>query len=128
MAFGPGGPAHGDDPQGASLAIDRSRRTAWRTDWYTTSHFGDLKAGTGLLLDMGHRVTITSARIKLGAVPGADLQLRAGAPATLAGLRPVASATNAHGTIRLRLATPVRARYVLIWFTQLPPDPAAPTR
>jgi hypothetical protein len=124
VAFGPGGPAHGDDPQGASLAIDRSRRTAWSTDWYTTSHFGGLKAGTGLLLDMGHRVTITSARIKLGAVPGADLQLRAGAPATLAGLRPVASATNAHGTIQLRLATPVRARYVLIWFTQLPPDPA----
>jgi transcriptional regulator with XRE-family HTH domain len=124
VAFGPGGPAHGDDPQGASLAIDRSRRTAWRTDWYTTSHFGGLKAGTGLLLDMGHRVTISSARIRLGAVPGADLQLRAGAPATLAGLRPVASATNAHGTIRLRPATPVRARYVLIWFTQLPPDPA----
>jgi hypothetical protein len=124
VAFGPGGPAHGDDPQGASLAIDRSRWTAWSTDWYTTSHFGGLKAGTGLLLDMGHRVTITSARIKLGAVPGADLQLRAGAPATLAGLRPVASATNAHGTIQLRLATPVRARYVLIWFTQLPPDPA----
>jgi len=122
VAFGPGGPAHGDDPQGASLAIDRSRRTAWSTDWYTTSHFGGLKAGTGLLLDMGHRVTITSARIKLGAVPGVDLQLRAGAPATLAGLRPVASATNAHGTIRLRPATPVRARYVLIWFTQLPPD------
>jgi transcriptional regulator with XRE-family HTH domain len=124
VAFGPGGPAHGDDPLGASLAIDRSRRTAWQTDWYTTSHFGGLKAGTGLLLDMGHRVTITSARIKLGAVPGADLQLRAGAPATLAGLRPVASAANAHGTIRLRPATPVRARYVLIWFTQLPPDPA----
>ena len=86
VAFGPGGPAHGDDPQGASLAIDRSRRTAWRTDWYTTSHFGGLKAGTGLLLDMGHRVTITSTRITLGAVPGADLQLRgatghAGGPA-----------------------------------------------
>jgi transcriptional regulator with XRE-family HTH domain len=124
VAFGPGGPAHGDDPGGAALAIDHRPGTAWQTDWYATSHFGGLQRGTGLLLGMGHRVTITSARITLGAAPGADLQLRAGDSATLAGLRPVATATNAHGTIRLRLATPVRARYVLIWFTQLPPDPA----
>jgi Helix-turn-helix domain len=124
VAFGPGGPAHGDNPQNAALAIDHRPRTAWHTDWYTTSHFGSLKAGTGLLLDMGHRVTISSARIRLGAMPGADLQLRAGGSATLAGLRPVASAADARGTIRLRPASPAHARYVLIWFTQLPPDPA----
>jgi hypothetical protein len=44
--------------------------------------------------------------------------------ATLAGLRPVASAAHAHGTIGLHLARPAHGRYVLIWFTQLPPDPA----
>ena len=124
VAFGPGGPPHGDDPQDAALAIDRSPRTAWQTDWYVTSHFGNLKAGTGLLLAMGHRVTITRARITLGARPGADLQLRVGDSATLAGLRPLASAANARGTIRLQLARPAHARYVLIWFTQLPLDPA----
>jgi helix-turn-helix protein len=128
VAFGPGGPPHGDDPQNAALAIDRNPRTAWQTDWYATSHFGNLKAGTGLLLAMGHRVTITSARITLGARPGADLQLRVGDSATLAGLRPVASAANAHGTIRLQPAKPAHARYVLIWFTQLPPDPAGTYR
>jgi hypothetical protein len=123
VAFGPGGPAHGDNPQNAALAIDRRHRTAWQSDWYTTSHFGNLKAGTGLLLDMGHRVTITSARITLGAMAGADLRLRAGGSATLADLRPVASAANARGMIRLQLARPTHARYVLIWFTRLPPDP-----
>ena len=124
VAFGPGGPANGDNPQNASLAIDHRPRTAWQTDWYTTSHFGSLKAGTGLLLDMGHRVTLTSARIRLGAMAGADFQLRAGDAATLARLRPVAGATNARGTIRLELARPARVRYVLIWFTQLPLDAA----
>ena len=124
VAFGPRGPAHGDNPQDAALAIDHRPRTAWHTDWYTTSHFGNLKAGTGLLLSMGHRVTITSARITLGASAGANLQLRVGGSATLAGLRPVASAANARGTIRLQLARPTHARYVLIWFTQLPLDPA----
>ena len=124
VAFGPGGPAHGDNPQNAAQAIDHRPRTAWHTDWYTTSHFGNLKAGTGLLLNMGHRVTITSARITLGARAGANVQLRVGGSATLAGLRPVASAANARGTIRLQLARPAHARYVLIWFTQLPLDPA----
>jgi Helix-turn-helix domain len=123
VAFGPGGPPHGDNPQNAGLAIDRRRGTAWQTDWYATSHFGNLKAGTGLLLDMGHRVTITSARITLGAMAGADFQLRAGGLATLAGMRPVARAVNAHGVVRLHLARPAHARYALIWFTQLPPDP-----
>jgi len=124
VAFGPGGRGHGDNPQNASRAIDRRPRTAWQSDWYTTSHFGNLKAGTGLLLDMGHRVTITSARIRLGAMGGADLQLRVGGSATLAGLRPVASRAHARGEVRLRLARPAHARYVLIWFTQLPLDPA----
>jgi hypothetical protein len=124
VAFGPGGPAHGDNPQNASLAIDRNPGTAWQTDWYATSHFGNLKAGTGLLLATGRRVTITSAWITLGARPGADFQLRVGGRATLAGLRPVARAANAHGVIRLRLTRPAHVRYVLIWFTQLPPDPA----
>jgi hypothetical protein len=124
VAFGPGGPAHGDNPQNASLAIDHRPRTAWQTDWYATSRFGSLKAGTGLLLDMGHRVTLSSARIRLGAMPGADFQLRAGDTATLAGLRPMAGATNARGTIRLELTRPARVRYVLIWFTQLPLDAA----
>src|SRR5262249_43908107 len=59
-ALGPGG---GDNPQRAHLAIDGSRVTAWRTDWYTSPHFGNLYAGTGLLLDMGRTVTITSVKI-----------------------------------------------------------------
>jgi len=31
---------------------------------------------------------------------------------------------NAGGVIRLRLPTPAHGRYVLIWFTSLPPDSA----
>jgi hypothetical protein len=36
----------------------------------------------------------------------------------------VASAASAGGRVRLRLATPAHGRYVLIWFTRLPADPA----
>ena len=121
-AFGPGGTAAGDNPRRAAAVIDGSHATAWRSDWYTTAAFGNLKRGTGLLLDMGRRVTITSAQIVLGAIPGADVQLRAGNVPALADLREVASAADAGGTVRIRLTAPARAKYVLIWFTRLPPD------
>ena len=124
VAFGPSGSGQGDNPQLAPLAIDSSPATAWQTDWYTTARFGNLYPGTGLLLDMGRTVTITSARITLGRTPGAGLQLRVGAAASLAGLPTAAHADHAGGVVDLQLGTPARGRYVLLWFTMLPPDPA----
>lgn len=119
-AFDPYG--SGQNAQLAPLAIDGSLATAWHTEWYTTAKFGNLKPGTGLLIDMGRLVTISRARITLGSSAGADLQLRIGSSASLARLRTVAHADGAGGQVNLRLATPARGRYVLIWFTQLPPD------
>ena len=123
-AFGPGGASQGDNPQLAPLAIDGNPAAGWHTDWYTTAEFGNLQPGTGLLLDMGRTVTIIAAQITLGSIPGADLQLRAGAVPALADLPPAAHAANAGGVLNLRLTIPAHGRYVLIWFTRLPPDPA----
>lgn len=119
-AFGPGGTSDGDDPQDASLALSGNLATPWHTDWYTTARFGNLQAGTGLLLDLGRTRTVSSAAIQLGKMPGADFQLRAGT--TPADLVTVASESGAGGLVRLRLPVPVRAQYLLIWFTLLPPD------
>ena len=123
-AFGPAGTADGDDPQGASFALAGSPAKAWSSDWYATSDFGHLQAGTGLLLDMGRTVTISSVRLTLGGRPGAELQLRAGSLPVLADLRTVASSAGGNGPLTLRLGTPVHARYLLVWFTKLPPDAA----
>jgi hypothetical protein len=114
--------ADGDNPQVSMDAITPGSATPWQTDWYTTATFGLLKSGTGLLLDMGKTVAITSVRIDLSPYDGADLQLRAGAIAALGDLPVAASASDAGGTVRLRLTAPVRARYLLVWFTLLPPD------
>jgi O-antigen/teichoic acid export membrane protein len=122
-AFDPYGDGQGENSSLVPLAIDASRATSWHTQWYATARFGNLKPGTGLLLDMGRKVTVTSVRVLLGSASGADFQLRAGdAASSLAGLRPVARTTGAGGNVRLRLATPAHARYLLIWFTKLPPD------
>jgi Helix-turn-helix domain len=121
-AFGPGGTAHGDDPSMASRAIDGSSSTYWQTDWYATSHFGGLQSGTGLLLDMGSPVSVTSAQITLGPSAGGSLELLAGSTPVLADLHVVATARNSGGTQTIQVTSPVTGRYLLVWFTSLPPD------
>jgi hypothetical protein len=123
-AFGPSGTGQGDNQQEAGQVIDRGSGTGWASDWYSTSHFGNLQTGTGVLLNMGRTVSISSAKITLSSTPGADLQLRAGSSPSLAALKPVAHANNAGGVVRLRVPKAVSARYVLVWFTNLPPDSA----
>lgn len=132
-SFGPNGTADGDYPQLAPNILTNPT-VGWHTHWYATAAFGQLKPGTGLLLDMGATVTITSLTVQLGPQPGAVLELRAAqapAPAPAqqqalapAGFRTVTTVTAASSTAVLAPGTPVRARYVLLWCTQLPPDGA----
>jgi hypothetical protein len=125
-AFGSRG--FGDNPQNAHLAIDGRPGTAWQSDWYTTPRFGHLYGGTGLLLNMGRRVNITAVRVTLGPFRGARFQIRVGTRPRLADLAPVARSAGPGGVIRLRLHTPAHGRYVLVWFTKLPPDAAGTFR
>ena len=122
-AFGPGGVSHGDSPELAHLALTGRAATPWHSSWYTTPRFGNLQSGTGLILDMGRKVTVTSAGIALGYGPGANVELRIGNARTLSRLRRVAGATGAGGVIQLHPSR-TRGRYVLVWFTKLPPDHA----
>ncbi len=123
-AFGPAGTADGDNPQLAALAVGGNPVTPWYSQWYATQSFAELKAGTGLLLDMGRTVTVASVRLSLVSRSGTDLQLRAGSRPTPAYLPRVASSSDTGGTVQLQLSAPVHVRYVLIWFTKLPPDAA----
>jgi cytoskeletal protein RodZ len=121
-AVGPQGTSDGDNAQNASLALSGNPATPWHTDWYTTARFGNLQQGTGLLVDLGRTVTATAVTIQLGSAQGADLQLRGGTNPS--DLHAVASASNAGGPLQLPLASHPHVRYVLIWFTLLPPDTA----
>jgi hypothetical protein len=123
VAFGPQGTADGDNPQNAARVL-ADPSSGWLTAWYATPNFGNLQAGTGLLLDMGRTVTITTVKITLGGLPGANLELRAGAVPEFGALPVVTTATDVGGLLNLPLAVPERARYVLLWFTRLPPDGA----
>lgn len=121
VAFGPEGTSDGDNPGIAYRILDVSSDQPWYSQWYATPGFGNLKAGTGLLLDMGKPVTVSSVQLVLGSWSGAAVQVRVGNAASLADLSTVAAATDAGSTVRLP-ATGASGRYVLIWFTALPPN------
>ena len=123
VAFGPQGTADGDNPQIAARVLT-DPAMGWLSQWYATPSFGDLKQGTGLLLDLGRTVTVTTVTLTLGSPPGTALELRLGVAPDLSVLPVVTTATATRGQLSLPLASPAKARYVLLWFTRLPPDDA----
>jgi hypothetical protein len=123
-AFGPDGLADGDNPENAHYAIASDAPLPWSTQWYVTPQFGMLKHGTGLLLDLGRRVTITSVRLGLSSYQGANLELRIGDTADPGDFKVAATATDVGRVVRLTLHRPASGRYLLVWFTLLPPDGA----
>lgn len=121
--------AHGFDEVNLDgrAAIDNSPATAWRTQWYAGNPvFGGLKSGSGLILDMGHRVRLSSVQVTFGPVPGADVQIKIGnsnqrSAATANAMTTVAQADDVSGPTTFAVRSTARGRYVLIWFTRLPP-------
>ena len=99
---------------------------AWQTRHYPGSTVpGGVKKGSGLILDMGGPVSVSSIMITSGRQRGADMSIEVGshdAPAavTLPTFRTVGSADDIGETYTIKVARPVRGRYVLIWFTRLP--------
>ena len=123
-AFGPAGLAAATTRRSRRWRSAATRAAPWLSQWYATALFGALKTGTGLLIDMGRTVTVSSVRVSLVATPGAGLQLRAGTkpvPAWLPRWRPPRTRAAPCGC---GPASPVHVRYLLIWFTKLPPDNA----
>jgi hypothetical protein len=118
-SFGPEGTSDGDQPGFASRALDDGAEP-WYSSWYLSAEFGHLQTGTGLLLDMGKTVTVSSVRLKLGGQPGAAVQVRVGDTPVLADMFIVSTASDVGGTVRLPTEVEASGRYVLIWFTALP--------
>jgi serine/threonine-protein kinase len=119
----PQGPDGNEHPDQVGMAIDGNPATAWTTDHYETTTFGNLKTGLGLWVEFGssaevHTVTIASS------LPGWTFQLFAtpeasGTPMASAPGSTTFTATEGTTAITLR---PHRAPGVLIWITGLAPD------
>ena len=122
-AVGPLGPSDGDHPQLAEYVLDLHGGKSWISHWYASAHFGALKDGTGLLLDMGRVLTIRQVQLSLARAFsgwGADVEIRVGSSPNLENVTPAAVATDVGGLVSPRFRAPATGRYVQIWFTRLP--------
>jgi NedA-like, galactose-binding domain len=120
-----------ENDQQARFAIDNNPATFWNTQYYLGSPvFGGTKVGTGLILDMGKPVRLSSVQVTFGPIAGADVQIEVGnnntrAPSTLSTFTTVARATSVSGTYTFTVHSHATGRYVLVWFTKLPPQSAS---
>jgi serine/threonine protein kinase len=116
-----------EDGGGAQNAIDNSPSTFWHTDYYFTyPNLGNLKKGTGLILDMGKQVRLSQVVVQFGASCCTDVEIEIGndntpVPSALNSFTEVASSTTAHGSTTFDVSSTTTGRYVLIWITRLPP-------
>jgi hypothetical protein len=128
-----------DNPADASQAIDGSSSSGWQTYQYKGNpEFGGLQQGSGLILNMGHPVRLSTVKVTFESVPGANVQIKIGNPsnpsppvgttadATLAqgiasSMTTVAQQNNVSGTVTFTINSSATGQYVLIWFTKLAP-------
>jgi serine/threonine protein kinase len=125
--YNPLGSSGDDDPADAPKAIDGTASTFWHTSYYL-SHpvFGNLKKGTGLILDMGRPVRLSQVAVQFGASCCTHVVIEVGdsstvSAATLSTFTPVQGSSAAHGNTTFDVTKQVTGRYLLIWITDLPP-------
>jgi hypothetical protein len=117
-----------DPPPGSSTestasvpnAVDGDPATVWRTERYRSAAFGGLKAGVGLLVDLGAPTAVSS--VELTTLAGTTVELRAAdSRGASAADYPVLAEGTASGPA-LTLAPPAgsTARWYLLWITDLP--------
>ncbi len=111
----------GQELDNAERVHDGNGSTAWRTDGYRSAEYGGLKAGMGVLLDLGSKANVRKVTITLENA-GGRVELRS---ADTSGDEPedfalVASQNPPATTFTFTLSAAKGARYWLLWFTSLP--------
>lgn len=120
--FDPLGDDRVENPEMAPNAIDGKPTTFWQTTNYNSAELGRLKAGVGLILDMGKKVDVGQVEVTLSPSPGSTVELRVGDSPSLDALRTVNTQQNVSGKITMTPEQPTSGQYVLIWFTRLPAE------
>ncbi|MGH3473175.1 MAG: protein kinase family protein [Nocardioidaceae bacterium] len=124
-----------ENPGETHLAVDGNPATAWQTkNYFGNPRLGGLKPGVGLILDLGSAQTVGLVDLTLVGSP-TTVELRAApaaatsAPSKSADQYQLLKTVDATGSsARFDLAQPVQTRYLLVWLTSLPKDPAGSYR
>ncbi|MFE4516303.1 protein kinase family protein [Kitasatospora sp. NPDC056783] len=124
---GPGEGNEGSD--NPAKTIDNDPNTVWTTQWYA-DQFGPkapaLKAGTGLLLDLGSPQAVSSVSVQFVGEHTAELRV----PNASIAANPAQAKVDGFTVLGKKsgpnvdyvLDSPVTTRYLLLWLTALPKD------
>ncbi len=141
-----GATAFEDNPADANMAIDNNPSTAWQTYQYDSNPvFGGLQQGSGLMLNMGHSVRLSSVKVTFESIPGANVQIKIGNPSNpdppqgtqsdvalsqgiANSMTTVAQQNDVSGTVTFTVNSSASGQYVLIWFTKLAPMSGHPNK
>lgn len=105
----------------AATVNDVDPDTAWLTSQYTTADL-DGKAGVGLIVDLGESRDVQEVSINLvGRGTGVEVRVSEEIQRDPALWTPLATGFAPRDRVDLRAPRPVPGRYLLVWFTQLPP-------
>jgi eukaryotic-like serine/threonine-protein kinase len=114
----------------AARMVDGNPNSYWKSSWYNSAHFGNLKDGIGVLLDLGSVRNVTNVQVSF-ITPGATVEAYIGDTDPGLGtangtklLKAFKHATDAGPQVagaNIALPIGVPTRYVLLWVTSLPP-------
>ena len=123
--YDPEGDGHESHNQVAAI-FDNNPATVWSTELYQDRDVGGLKSGVGLVLDLGSPKTVRNVEVVTAngdADWSAQVYASDSVPETLSGWgAPRFSGQTLSADAQLGLTPPARARNVLIWITNLPPN------
>ncbi|TNM30201.1 serine/threonine protein kinase [Streptomyces sedi] len=112
----------GQNPESAPLAVDDDPSSFWHTKNYYGPGFGNLKAGLGLILDLGEEQEVQSLNVEALGDTSVEFRVAPGGtttpPVDAAGFTTVDDATGS--SLTLQGDEPVETRFVLVWLTELP--------
>ncbi|MFF2780422.1 serine/threonine protein kinase [Streptomyces sp. NPDC058052] len=111
---------------GVASTYDDDTSTYWRTkSFYDGPTLAPFKKGVGIVYDLGKEEEITSATIDLyygGDHTTASLYVAdsVNPTASIASMKEIATAKTTKNALQMDLQNPIKARYVLVWLTELP--------
>jgi serine/threonine protein kinase len=116
----------GDENSNQAANVLDGNPQGWSTQYYDSARFGNLKAGTGFILNLGAPAKVSSVTVQFGTATGAIAEIRVGnsdvrSSANLHSMQVVAGPSSVAGSYTFRIQHPVSGQYLVIWFTRLPP-------
>ncbi|MFF1447623.1 protein kinase family protein [Streptomyces sp. NPDC058274] len=112
-----------EKPSDIGKVYDTTPGTYWQTDFYKSADFGRLKQGLGVILDLGKVQQVEKVTVSF--VGDTSVELRAASGD--AGSEPLSfnsysKVAEGSGTsVTLKPGGSLKARYLLVWLTKLPP-------